>query len=143
MLKALVFQLLESISLSKPLVSNQIDSQLAPLHLGEALLAKSMGKKKVIAETGAGQHGRDAQPALVIGRQGLTTIPSVPVPAVLHNAVVLYRRAITLSYIASTNHKSRLRIPTARRGARLRRGAHGAGVRDPHGRGRAHRNRLL
>ena len=25
--------------------------------LGEALLAKKMGKKKVIAETGAGQHG--------------------------------------------------------------------------------------
>ena len=25
--------------------------------MGEALLAKYMGKKKVIAETGAGQHG--------------------------------------------------------------------------------------
>ena len=62
-------------------------------------------------------HGSDAQPALVIGRHWLTTIPrylSVPVPAVLHNAVVLYRRTITFSYIVSTNHKSRWRIPTAR-----------------------------
>ena len=33
---------------------------------------------------------RDGQPAL-IGRKGLTMIHSVPVPAVLHNAVVLYR----------------------------------------------------
>ena len=30
----------------------------------------------------------------------------------LHNAVVLYRRTITFSYIVSTNHKSRLRIPS-------------------------------
>ena len=35
----------------------------------------------------------------------------VPVPAVLQNTVVLYRRTIAFSYIVSTNHsKSRLRI---------------------------------
>ena len=35
----------------------------------------------------------------------------------LHNAVVLYRRTITLSYIVSTNHKSpRLRIIPSERG---------------------------
>ena len=28
-----------------------------PAHQGEGLLAKFMGKKKIIAETGAGQHG--------------------------------------------------------------------------------------
>ena len=61
-----------------------------------------------------GPIGRDVQPAL-IGRKGLITIPwCVPVPAVLHNAVVLYRRTIMFSYIVSTNHKSRLRIPTCR-----------------------------
>ena len=54
---------------------------------------------------------RDVQPAL-IGRKGLTTIHSVPAPAVLHNAVVLYRSTITFSYTVSTNHKSRLHIPT-------------------------------
>ena len=32
----------------------------------------------------------------------------------LHNAVVLYRRTITLSYIVSTNHESRLHIPSER-----------------------------
>ena len=56
------------------------------------------------AQPGAliGRHGlttiltRDVQPAL-IGRHGLTTILGVPVPAVLHNAVVLYRRTNTLS----------------------------------------------
>ena len=37
---------------------------------------------------------------------------SLPVPAVLRNAVVLYRRTITFSNVVSTNHKSRLRIPT-------------------------------
>ena len=31
----------------------------------------------------------------------------------LHNAVVLYRRTITFSYIVSTNHKIRLRISTS------------------------------
>ena len=30
----------------------------------------------------------------------------------LHNAVVLYRRTISFSYIASTNQSPRLRIPT-------------------------------
>ena len=38
---------------------------------------------------------------------------SVPVPAVMQNAVVLYRCTITFSNTVSTNHKSpRLRIPT-------------------------------
>ena len=32
----------------------------------------------------------------------------------LHNAIVLYRSTITFSYIVSTNHKSRLHIPTER-----------------------------
>ena len=36
----------------------------------------------------------------------------------LHNAVVLYRRTITFSYIVSTNHNSRLRIPSVPPGAR-------------------------
>ena len=31
----------------------------------------------------------------------------------LHNGVVLYRRTIAFSHIESTNHKSRLNIPTA------------------------------
>ena len=30
----------------------------------------------------------------------------------LHNAVVLYQRTITFTHIVSTNHKSRLHIPT-------------------------------
>ena len=37
----------------------------------------------------------------------------------LHNAVVLYRRTITFTYIVWTNHKSRLRIPTVRLSAVL------------------------
>ncbi len=34
--------------------------------MGEALLAKYLGKKKLIAETGAGQHGLHWQPLLLI-----------------------------------------------------------------------------
>ena len=41
-----------------------------------------------------------------------------------HDAVVLYRRTITCSYIVSTNHKSRLRIPRTVLKA-LRRGLRG------------------
>ena len=36
---------------------------------------------------------------------------SVPLPAVLHNGVVLHRSTITFSYIVSTNQSPRLRIP--------------------------------
>ena len=43
---------------------------------------------------------------------------SVPVPAVLHNAVVLYRRAITFSYIVSTNHKFSYTVSTNHRSPR-------------------------
>src|SRR4030067_3033220 len=39
--------------------------------LGQALLAKRMGKKRVIAETGAGQHGvATATVALLLGFEG-------------------------------------------------------------------------
>ena len=54
--------------------------------------------------------------ALIGPDKGLPQYRSVPVPAVLHNVVVLYRRAITFSYIVSTN-QSRLHIPTRRFGS--------------------------
>ena len=38
--------------------------------VGQALLAKRMGKKRVIAETGAGQHGVDT--ATIAARYGMT-----------------------------------------------------------------------
>ena len=41
-------------------------------HRGQALLAKRMGKTRIIAETGAGQHGVAA--ATVAARLGLTCV---------------------------------------------------------------------
>ena len=39
--------------------------------LGQALLAKKMGKTRIIAETGAGQHGVAAATAAALVRSGL------------------------------------------------------------------------
>ena len=62
---------------------------------------------------------------------------NVPVPDALHDAVVLYRRTITFTYIVSTNQSPRLRIPRGRlavvgagrrrRRGRRRRGGGGGG----------------
>lgn len=45
--------------------------------LGQALLAKKMGKTRLIAETGAGQHGVATATAAEVGMDGLI-LPDIP-----------------------------------------------------------------
>ena len=45
--------------------------------LGQALLAKKMGKTRLIAETGAGQHGVAIATAAEVGMDGLI-LPDIP-----------------------------------------------------------------
>ena len=78
--------------------------------IGQALLAKYMGKKRVIAETGAGQHG--VASATVAARLGLECHVFMGEEDVRRQALNVYRmKLLGATVVPVTSGSRRLRMP--------------------------------
>ena len=73
--------------------------------IGQALLAKHMGKKRVIAETGAGQHG--VASATVAARLGLECHVFMGEEDILRQALNVYRMKLLGAQVVSVTSGSR------------------------------------
>jgi tryptophan synthase beta chain len=73
--------------------------------IGQALLAKSMGKTRVIAETGAGQHG--VATATVAARLGLECVVFMGAEDIARQALNVYRMKLLGATVVSVTAGSR------------------------------------
>ena len=73
--------------------------------IGQALLAKSMGKKRIIAETGAGQHGVAA--ATVAARLGLECVVFMGEDDIQRQSLNVYRMKLLGARVVSVTSGSR------------------------------------
>ena len=73
--------------------------------LGEALLAKHMGKTKVIAETGAGQHG--VASATVAARLGMECVVYMGAEDIQRQAINVYRMRLLGATVVAVESGSR------------------------------------
>lgn len=73
--------------------------------IGQALLAKRMGKKRIIAETGAGQHG--VATATICARYGLTCIIYMGSEDVKRQAANVYRMKLLGATVISVDSGSK------------------------------------
>ncbi len=73
--------------------------------IGQALLAKYMGKKRIIAETGAGQHG--VASATVAARMGLECVVFMGAEDIQRQALNVYRMKLLGAEVVSVTSGSR------------------------------------
>jgi tryptophan synthase beta chain len=73
--------------------------------VGQALLAKLMGKKRIIAETGAGQHG--VATATVAARLGLECVVYMGAEDIRRQAINVYRMRLLGAEVVSVTSGSR------------------------------------
>ncbi len=73
--------------------------------VGQALLAKRMGKKRIIAETGAGQHG--VATATVAARLGLECVVYMGVEDIQRQAINVYRMKLLGARVVGVTSGSR------------------------------------
>ncbi|CAA0107376.1 Tryptophan synthase beta chain [BD1-7 clade bacterium] len=73
--------------------------------IGQALLAKSMGKKRIIAETGAGQHG--VATATVAARLGMECVVFMGEEDIQRQALNVYRMKLLGAQVVSVKSGSR------------------------------------
>ncbi len=73
--------------------------------IGQALLAKSMGKKRIIAETGAGQHG--VASATVAARLGLECVVFMGEDDIQRQSLNVYRMKLLGARVVSVTSGSR------------------------------------
>jgi tryptophan synthase beta chain len=73
--------------------------------IGQALLAKRMGKKRIIAETGAGQHG--VASATVAARMGMQCVVYMGAEDIQRQAINVYRMKLLGAEVVSVNSGSK------------------------------------
>ncbi len=73
--------------------------------VGQALLAKKMGKKRVIAETGAGQHG--VASATVAARYGMECVVYMGAEDIIRQAINVYRMKLLGATVVSVEAGSK------------------------------------
>ncbi|MFQ5470485.1 MAG: tryptophan synthase subunit beta [Gammaproteobacteria bacterium] len=73
--------------------------------VGQALLAKRMGKKRIIAETGAGQHG--VATATVAARMGMECVVYMGAEDIQRQAINVYRMRLLGAQVVSVESGSR------------------------------------